>query len=370
MSKFMVNRELLLHALEMCRPGLSPREVIQQSSCFIFSEDGYIQTFNEDVAAKFKSPIAITGAIQAQSLLSILMKLKEEDIEVTQTKGELQLRGRGRSMGITMEDDIVLPLEHLEKPGKWHPLPEQFTDAVQFVQECAGKDDGPGKFMYTCIHVHPKWVECYDEYQFARCTIKTGVQQSMLIKQQALQHIVPMGMTHFSETESFMHFRNSSKLVLSCRRSMEPYPSMSGAIKEAGGEPVSLPRAIIEASDRAEVFSSENAKGSNLIHVALTPGKCLLRGSGETGWYKESKKIVYKGKPVEFMVTPMMLRQLVTRFPTDCQVSEKAFRAGTGAYVYITSFAEVKKEEISNDEVPPTKSKKKKKSTSKKKVTA
>ncbi len=336
-----VNREKFLHALEMCAPGLSPRDVIQQSSCFAF-KDKYVHTFNEEVAVRYKSPVDIVGAVRAEPLIGILQKLTEETIEVTQDEAELKIKGKRRECGITMESEIQLPLEHLESPGKFSPLPERFVDAIGLVQECVSTDDG--KWHLTCIHIHPKWVESFDEYQFARFNLKTGVSSSILVKQQALQHIIPSGMNEFSQTDSFIHFRNPNKLVLSCRLYVDEYPSMKMMVDEAHGDRIKLPKSLMEATDRAELFSSSNS-GDDQIRVDLKPGHCQLQGDGQFGWYKEGRKATYGGRPFSFKVKPNMLRQLVQRYHQNgCEVSEKAFRAGNEEFIYVTTLAEVKDE--------------------------
>jgi hypothetical protein len=66
-----INREEFLRNLESVEPGLSPREILEQSSCFIFQK-GWIKTFNDEVACKIKSPLKLEGAVQAAPLLAIL----------------------------------------------------------------------------------------------------------------------------------------------------------------------------------------------------------------------------------------------------------------------------------------------------------
>jgi len=44
-----INRQEFLDSLEMVKAGLSPREFIEQSSCFAFKE-GEVLTFNDESA--------------------------------------------------------------------------------------------------------------------------------------------------------------------------------------------------------------------------------------------------------------------------------------------------------------------------------
>lgn len=357
----LVNREKFLHVLECCAPGVSAREIIQQSSNYVFNE-GWVYTFNEEVAVTCKSPLgdSLTGAVPAEPLRAILQKLGEKEVEVEQGKNELLIKGRGgRRSAIVMESKITLPLEHLEKPGKWRDLPEKFIDAVELVQDCTSSDDA--KWMLACLHIHPKWIESFDEIQFARYRLKTGFEVPILIKQTALQHIIPLGMTQVSETDTFIHFRNPQKLVLSCRRHVVQYPPMDAIVKgSAEGEPVHLPKGIIDASDRCEVFSASNSKYGNKLKVDLKPGKCWIHGDGQFGNHTEPSKLKYSGPELSFMVRPHMLKQLVTRY-NDCIISPKALRAGDKIFIYVTTLGAVKGDKDKSKGTKPNAKKKKRK---------
>jgi DNA-binding transcriptional regulator/RsmH inhibitor MraZ len=144
-----VNREELLQSLESVRPGLSIREVIQQSSCFVF-KDGDVMTFNDEVTCRHKCKLNITGAVQAEPLLNILSKMVETEVEISIDKdSRLVVMGKKRRARIKMEMEIVLPIGTVEKPEKWQPIHEDFSDAIFMVKQCAGKDQT--QLKSTCI---------------------------------------------------------------------------------------------------------------------------------------------------------------------------------------------------------------------------
>ena len=59
-----INREELLNQLESVLPGLSTREIIEQSSCFVFMNKEVI-TYNDEISCSHKSRLDIEGAIVA-----------------------------------------------------------------------------------------------------------------------------------------------------------------------------------------------------------------------------------------------------------------------------------------------------------------
>jgi DNA polymerase III sliding clamp (beta) subunit (PCNA family) len=335
------DREELLKCLESMLPGLSTREIIEQSSCFIF-EGKKIITYNDEIACSQNNPLSIKGAVQALPLIAILRKLKETRIEILESeKGEeLLIKGKKRRAGIRMEKEIILPIDSLEAPKKkWKDLPEDFADAISLVHQCAGKDET--QFVTTCINIHPNWIEATDNYQAARYKIETNLKKSVLIRRDSLKHIISLNMTKFNQSKNWIHFKNQEGLILSCRRfvrEVDDYPNISSILKTKG-DPIALPKGLKDAIEKAEIFSAENAEENQVI-VNLRKGKLKITGRGASGWFCEIKKIKYRGQSLSFAIAPNLLIELVQRH-TQCQITERLLKADIGKFRYVTALDEV-----------------------------
>lgn len=345
-----ISRESLLYSLEAVIPGLSTREAMEQSSSFVF-KDGQVHTFNDEVFCSHRSDLnGVEGAVPAAPLLSVLRKLSEPNLKVRATNDELLLKGdSGREMAVTFEREIFLPIDKVEKPGRWRKLSESFSEAIKTVGMCASKDES--RYMLMCVHIHPEWVEACDNYHLCRYTFRTGVKKSCFIKRDSIKHMVDLGMTHFSETESWMHFKNPSGMVLSCRRVVDQdYPDL-GPILETHGSKTVLPKGLAEAADRASIFSSENVDESDrVVKVEIRKGKLRISGQGVTGWYREMKDLKYRGRQMTFLISPDLLSRLVKTY-NDCEISEDYLRVDGESYVYVTCLGrENAKDDSQNEE--------------------
>jgi hypothetical protein len=336
MTSKKLNRELLLQQLESVQAGLSSREVIEQSSCFIFKE-GEVLTYNDEIAARQECCLKVTGAVQAEPLLAILQKLTEEEIEVTVKDSELVIEGKKRKAGIVMEQEILLPVDRIEQPESWTDLHEDFCDAVQIVVQCAGKDES--QFRLTCIHLTPDHLESSDNFQVSRYSIETDLKEETLVRRDSIKYVVEFNMTELSETESWIHFRNPTGLVLSCRRYADEaseFPDLD-PILDFEGTPTTLPKGLSEAVEKAEVFSSENA-GENEVTIRLKSGKLRIRGEGASGWFTEVKKLKYDGDELSFQIAPKLLSDLVSRH-NECEISKDRLKVNGPNFVYVTSLS-------------------------------
>lgn len=327
-----INRTALLHTLESVSPGLSPRELIEQSSCFVFKK-GLVQTFNDEVTCLAPTPLEedFTGAVHAKPLLELLRKLEEDELEVSEDDGRILLKGKHKKAGIRMEKKIALPVDTIKQPKDWNDLSPQFTDAIFLVQECAGKDET--RFTFTCIHIHPKWIEACDNIQMARYRLKTGLTESVMVRKEAIKHAMSLGVTEYSVNGTWFFLRNPNGLIYGCRRFMETYPDLKNFLVMKG-EVASLPKGLQEAALKAQIFSSENADNDQII-LDLKEGRVRIRGIGINGWYEETKKISYTGPELSFMISPVLLGEL-TKKHNACHISESTLGVDGGSWRYVT----------------------------------
>lgn len=337
-----IKREDLLAQLNSVRGGLTSKEIIEQSSCFCF-RNKKVLTYNDEVACTNNCQLDITGAVTAAPLLAILEKRDDDVLEYECSNSKLKLRGKKGVTSIRMEAEIALPMENVEYPEKsaWKKLHPDFEDAVGLVQGCAGKDESC--FSLTCVHLHPEWIESCDNFQIMRFMIETGLEQSILIKRDALKHIISLGVTKFAETESWMHFKNPGGLILSVRRHVrDDYPDLTSLLEVKGMRTV-LPKTLIEATDRAEIFSAENVD-NNQVQVKLKPGKLIVKGTGVTGSHYETKLLNYKGEPLTFKISPQVLTEIVKQH-NECEISNDRLKVNGGKFIYIACLVVAEKED-------------------------
>lgn len=326
-----ISRELFLHNLESVHPGLDKRETIQQSDCFIFQES-QVMTFNDEVACRGQSGLdaSFTGAVPAEKLLEVLRGLKEEEVDIQVSRGHLRILGKGRRSKLRMTEDIVLDVNTIEKPTQWKPLHESFGEAIGLVQYCASTDKD--QFAVNCVHLTPDYIEACSSYQLCRWEQLTGLTQEALVRRTAIKHIVTLGMVEVAEGEAWIHFRNASGLLLSCRRYLESYPELNKII-EVKGKATPLPKGIAEAASMASIFSSED-KDDNYLDVWLKPGKLRLKGYGITGEHEEIKKINYKGPKLHFRIAPDVLIGIIKRY-SECIITPERLAVFSGSCRYV-----------------------------------
>jgi hypothetical protein len=326
-----VDREQLLKELESVTPGLSSREIIEQSSCFAF-QNGVVATYNEEISCFQSTCLKIQGSVQAMKLLALLRKMMDKTVDITAGKAELRIKGKGRRRaGILMESKITLPIDSIKQPRKWIPLSDDFTEAVAMVESCVGKDQT--QFHLTCVHLCPDWIEACDNVQVARFVTKTNLRSKILVRREQLKHVVSLGMTEFGKTREWLHFRNPNGLHLSCRLYIQEYPDIAPILKVTGTK-TQLPKGIEKAVERASIFSETNVNDNQVV-VSISKGKVNIKGTGTSGWYSETKRINYDGAPMCFTIPPFLLNEIVAKYD-ECIINKNRLKINVGKFSYVT----------------------------------
>lgn len=335
-----LNREKFLQKLEEVTPGLSRTGIQEQTACFAFRK-GLVCTYNNDVfcSAKTKLPEDFVGAVQAKKLIDLIREMTTEDIVIKPTKRQFVVIGNNEASGLRMEPSILIPLDRVETPTEWKPLHPDFTDAVGIVSECASKNQE--LFTCTCIHLHPKWMEAFDNAQMTRYKLKTGVSRPFLVRRDALKYIPSFDFVEFAETKKWIHFRTSAGSIMSCLRYLsesKDFQDLTPYLK-IRGEETTLPKTLTSAAKKAEIFSKD--EDDDLVLCELADNRMKITGRGPSGWYKRRMQVRYKGAPVKFRVSPRLLMELLKRH-TECEISDKrVLRVNGGKFVYAVCLEDI-----------------------------
>lgn len=372
-----IRREDFLNDLHMVRSGLSSKELLEQSNCFVF-KDGHVFTYNDEIACHKKTGMTLGGAVPAQKLLASLEKLKADEwLEVYHNPdGQLEFRNlvlkdekdgskrwlRGtRNFSFTRDAEVLLPIEKIteELPKLWAKLPENFSEVIEKVKDCVSTNEADN-WSLTCVHIHPKWIEACNNLQLMRYHVQLGNPKSILVRGAAMSNILGLGMTHMAATPNWVHFKNGNGLIYSARKFVDEYPTGMDEVLKVVGKPIKLPPSLSQAGEIAALWSADHIQGiETTITFFLNPpkqgrekGSIAIEGRGLSGdFYKESIPCVYAGPPLQFVLTPTLLKHIISNY-RDAQISERKLKAvggvpgKSGYWEYVSVLSRPKKHPV------------------------
>jgi len=308
-----LNKNELLRALEVVKPGLANKEIIEQTTSFAFI-DGRVVTYNDKISISHPVPGLedLHCAVVADRLYKFLGKLKDENISLSTGKdNELQFKSGRTRVGLTLQSEVKLPLNQLESRKKWKELPENFVKFVAFSMSSCSKD--MSRPLLTCVHINENGIiEGADSFRITHCNLQTNMPvDTFLLPSEASVEVVKLNPTLVAAGEGWIHFKNEEDTEISCRIMSDTYPDTNDIIK-CQGIRIILPKTIEETLERAMVFAKRDRMLDEIVYISIENNSILIEASSEEAWFKEDLNMRYSGTRIQFGITPYLLKSILS----------------------------------------------------------
>lgn len=332
-----IDKEKLKGALEIVKPGLSAKEMVEQSTSFAF-KGGRVYTYNDEISISHPiENLNIEGAIQAEELYKFLTKVKTKEIDLDVTENEIILKSGHSKSGFLLKKEIKLPIEDEELASKktWKTLSKDFLHFLKFAgMNCSNDMSNP---MLTCIHVNSLgFIESTDNYRVTHCKNIEVPVKTFLIPTTSANVVISLQPTKISDGKGWVHFKTENETMISCRTFEEAFVDTSPILQKAkGGLKIVFPEKLNEILERAIIFTDKQTIANN-IDITINGKKLLIESRLETSWFEESTSIEYKGDEIKFSIAPYLLKDILKQ-TNICTLSEKLLRFRKDDWVYIST---------------------------------
>lgn len=315
-----INRQELVKALEIVRPGLANKEMIEQSTSFAFIGDRVV-TYNDEISVSCPvENLDITGAIKAAELYALLSKLTEEEIEIETTDTEILIKGEKAKAGFSLQKEIHLPLIDVEKVSDWKDIPDNLLEVMGFcLFSCSNDMSRP---ILTCIHLknteEGAIVESCDNYRCTRYKLDSSIPlDDVLIPHRNVEKLIKYEAQSVAENKGWLYFRMKDGTIFSCRVLEGDYPDLS-PILQMEGKKILFPKKISSVLEKAAIFTKEEFLTDQSVTVSLENKKMSIQTKGESGWFEGKINIRYSDDPITFAINPTFLKEICEKIQTSC----------------------------------------------------
>ena len=299
----------LIAALEEVKPGLANRDIIAQSTSFVFTPDS-ITTFNDEISVYKPFETGIEGAVRANELYALLQKIKDEEIDIGIDGNELLIKGKliknkQNKTGIKLEAEILLPLDEVDiEHTDFVKLPKNFLKAIDIASYCAAKD--LSKPWLTCVCINKDSVRASDNFRIIKVNFDSSIDtDEILLPASVVKPLQKYDVKMLSHSPGWVHFHADDGLIFSARVLAGNFP-MVDEYFEVKGKELHFPPTILEMLEQAGVFTSDSNNG-NFVSVTVEDRSMLIRGEGTYGWTEIPANCKYRGDKIEFTVDPAFL---------------------------------------------------------------
>jgi len=309
----MMKIEEVVRVLESVRPGLASRDIIEQSSCFVF-KDGWVISYNAAVSvrAPFDVGGSVWGAIPSQELYGLLSKVKDGEVELEGVGGGISIKGKKFKAEIKGDADIVLPVDKLKCDGvQWSSLPEGFMDGLRFCLFSVGRD--MTREDMTCVHLVGNLMESCDNYRLTRYEVSgNNMKDAILIPYKAVESLCKYQPVEFGMSpDRWFHLRDSDSTIFSCRLHEGKYPDTSSILDMKLGGQIRFPSNMGDMLDRARVLAKVDITGECMVTVEIKGNYLTVSSFGPAGKYEETVKVKSDGD-AKIQINPDFLKQILS----------------------------------------------------------
>ncbi len=328
-----INKAELQKALEIVKPGLANKEIIEQATSFAFINDRVV-TYNDMISISHPVPgLKIQGAIKAEKLYGFISKVKKDHISIKADDNQLKMVVGNAKAGLAFQSKVVLPLDdELGTKGKWKSLPEGFREAVELTwPNCSIDMTNP---ILVCVNIRKDGrIEASDRTRLISYEIGELPIPGFLLPGSSARELVRLKITHIARGKGWAHFKTEEGTIFSCRIYQGEFPDAT-SIYQVEGAKITFPEGITEAIQRAQVFAKADHINDEWVEIDFTDGEMTIKYENESEWFNESIKSDYSGEPIEFKITPSFLLQILQSMK-ECIKGENLLKFSSDKWTFI-----------------------------------
>lgn len=328
-----IKKREIQSALEIVRPGLANKEIIEQSTSFAFLGDRVV-TYNDEISISHPiDGLELEGAVEAEELYNFIRLSKADTLLIKQTEKELLFKAGKAKAGLTFHSKVVLPLDEVGGDKEWFDLPEDFTHNLVFVKASCSSD--MTRPVLTNVHVTKHFMEATDGFQIMKLTHEDWPLENLLIPASAIADIHKIEPTQVALSDGWIHFRNLANTEVSARIMDDKFVDTAIHFEVEGSKAV-FPQEMDEILERAQVFTrSEHFMDEEMeIHIK---GKALkVTGKNEKGWFEEKAKVSFEGDEKKFWINPQLLITILQR-SNKCLIGDEKIKFSGDDWEFIAA---------------------------------
>jgi hypothetical protein len=268
-----------------------------------------------------------------------LAKVDDEFLEITFSENEVLIKGKRKRAGLTLQNEITLPINVLPKP-KELVFNKVTSHEIRGLMLCGNLCNENSNQLYTKV---VKWdntsIESTDNQRLMHFTLKPSkcISTPILITPRAIGGLDRISPEEMALNDKWAVFKGAKDCLYYCRHtSGVQYPDLTKHFLKKGRKIV-LPPETKDIISRADVLSSTNFESNSLL-VSLETDKLTIRGEGDSGWYEESKKCKYSDESFEMFISPKIFNDVLSHEHTVL-VNEKLIQIQTEDYVMLCCLA-------------------------------
>jgi hypothetical protein len=303
-----VKKKDLIQALDTVKPGLAKRQIIEQSTHFVFADDEVV-TYNGNMSIIHPFKTGLSCSAPADELYKILGKITQDEVTLSHKNDELKIDGGNVRGAVSTRSGSEL-LDNVKDLGvnkikTWTPLPKDFLEGMELCIFSASKDMSDP--VMTGLYIDQDTITSSDRFRVSRYILDGEVKKPFLLPAKVAAELIDYQVVEYC-IKDWVFFRTKGGTIIASRLILSrDYPDMNEVLKVSGTKLV-LPKDFDQAVETAMVMLEADTASEKLIDVQLAGHSIKCRGQKALGWIeRELEKGVAIKENVGFSINPDFL---------------------------------------------------------------
>jgi DNA polymerase III sliding clamp (beta) subunit (PCNA family) len=327
-----MNRKELLDILSIVNRAIPANKTLEGLICFYFSGTNVIG-YNSKEFASHPLKTDFSCFVKSTKLMSILSGITEDEVTLTQKKGNLQIKSKRTTakLQIFNDDEILKRVEKitnsLEKV-KWYKLPDNFLESIALCRFAASDKTTGG--TETCVSINNTTVTASDNCRIATAELNKKM-RTMLIQAGCIPNLIEANPVEYGRTSSWLHFKNEDGCIYSILGVLGKFPDFSKFLSIEGTE-VNIPSEALEGIQLAHTLLA----GDEAVALTCENNVCTIKAQTEEGSIEHCSDIQYDGDKVSIGISPNFLSHML-KYSTKVTVNSRVAMIESDSFKIITS---------------------------------
>lgn len=321
-----IKRSELLKALSLVKPGLAKKEIVEQSTHFIFNKEEIV-AYNDYICITHPFKTDFKCSIKAEEFYKLLQSMKEENITVECGKDMIvKINDKETRVGLSATkegkiDEYINQLD-IKNIKKWKILPKDFIQGVYLCMFSISKDMTSGTL--SCLSIVDNKISSSDNLRISQYEMGDSIKNDLLIPLQSVVELVKYPVTKYCLIDSWIHFKTDEGIVFSTRIMKGDFPDV-GKFLDLKGTKINLPKELQEAMQLTKIVVEDSLDiVDQKVELTIKKDIITCRGDGKISWAEKDVVFSYKGKEIKFLVNPLFLSQVLNKTTSVIVGEEKA----------------------------------------------
>lgn len=323
-----VDRKHFISVLQSVQPAVASKELVEQSTSFIFT-GSQVMAYDDELCISHPLETEFECAVLAKELLAVLLRIKDEEVDVQTNETHLVVKGKKNKAGIKLEwkTNVEEISKTLGMAKDWNALPNNFMEGLGFCALSVGKDNS--KPLSKCIHCHGNSMLSTDNRRitvyYLQAIPDTGMEE-LNIPGSAVRALSSFDLQEYALSDGWVHFKAANDAIVSSRTIAGKFPREKAfefiAKAQRAENDVKMPSTLPEMLKAASVFTSSSTTGAKKsvedshVQISINSGLLTVRGEGPAGFFEESARCKYQGDAIEFECVPDFLNKILAHTDT------------------------------------------------------